>query len=285
MFILFASLPEKELDWNDQGVAGTYRFLRRLFALAQEKVKPGKKELNSKDRYIITKTHSTIKKVTEYIESFKYNLAIGALMEFVGVLQRYKERNKTVFDKAIEKLILMLTPFAPHIAEELWEKTGHKGFVSLQKWPVHDKTKIDAKTEAGEELIDKTKKDVYAVMKLTGMTPKEIDVIVSEKWKYSFMEKMREQVEKTMDVKEVMKAVMDKEHGKDIAKMVPALIKDREKMPDVVLDQKTEMDVLEEAKKDVEEEFNAKIIITKAEDSKEGKAKQAMPGKPAIMLK
>ncbi|MCP3686224.1 MAG: leucine--tRNA ligase [bacterium] len=284
LFILFASLPEKELDWSDKGVAGAFRFLKKVCALVEEKATK-KGEMNSKDKYVLSKTHSTIKKVTDQMEKMRYSHAIGTIMEFVNVLGKYNDKNPAVFKEAIENLILLISPFTPHIAEELWEKIGNKRFISTHSWPEYDKKKIDEKVEAGEELVAKTKKDISAVIELIKIKPKEITIIVSSDWKYAFFNNMRKTIEKTRDVKEVMKAVMIKEHAKDIAKMVPALVKDTEKIPDVSLNQKTELTVLNESIKEIEETFEAKITIVKAEDSKEGKAKQAMPGKPAIIIK
>jgi leucyl-tRNA synthetase len=86
----------------------------------------------------------TVKKVTDDMERFHYNTAIAALMEFMNFLQGLG--NEGVTKQAVETLILLISPFAPHIAEEMWERTGHKQGVIAQSWPVYDKNKLTGKT-------------------------------------------------------------------------------------------------------------------------------------------
>ncbi|MCX8147521.1 MAG: leucine--tRNA ligase, partial [Candidatus Woesearchaeota archaeon] len=123
MFMLFTALPEKELEWSDQGVNGMFRFLNRLMALVEENINAKDAELTNRDRNLIAKQHRTIKLVTEHIEKFEFSLAIGKIMEFVNAIYRYKdgEINKKVYDEAIKTMALLIAPFAPHIAEEIWE--------------------------------------------------------------------------------------------------------------------------------------------------------------------
>ncbi len=146
LFILFASPPEKDLEWSDQGVEGVHRFLKRVWRLIEENQKvikgPFLSELDDLDRKLQQKLHTTIKKVTEDIEgSFSFNTAIAALMELVNEFYEYNEkktveaRNFELVKEASEKLILMLAPFVPHLAEELWEKMGYTESVHLQEWP------------------------------------------------------------------------------------------------------------------------------------------------------
>jgi len=96
LFILFAALPEKELEWSDKGVNGSFKFLQKVYALLDNKISLKEIDYNNlsdKDRFIVSKMNSAILKVTENIESFRYSLAIGAIMEFVNELARYKDRS------------------------------------------------------------------------------------------------------------------------------------------------------------------------------------------------
>jgi leucyl-tRNA synthetase len=290
LFILFAALPEKELEWSDRGVEGVFKFLKRVYKLVEkpdqislDKIEETK--LSVRDKHVITKTHYTIKKVTSHIENFQYNAAIGAIMEYVNLLYRYKEKNKQVFGFAVQNLTLLLSPFAPHIAEELWEKIGKKGFVSTQKWPCYDETKIDKKTEAGEAMITLVRRDIRAVMALTNIkNPKTIQLILSPKWKYPLFKKIKAALQDTHNPSEIIKAVLDGKHNKEIANIVQRVVKDANIIPIEVLTQEEEKQTFEEYKKELEDEFKSKIEILSADFAKDKKATQAQPGKPAILL-
>lgn len=150
LFILFAAPPEKDLEWSDQGVEGAYRFLNRVWRLVYNYLQSlpeggtaGNEELSKADLEIRRLTHRTIKKVTDDIEQrFNFNTAISAIMEFVNALYQYREReksrNRAVEAEAIRTLVLLLAPFAPHIAEELWHGLGNESSVHEQSWPEYD---------------------------------------------------------------------------------------------------------------------------------------------------
>lgn len=148
LFSLFAAPPERDLEWNDQGVDGAYRFLHRVWAVVYKyhgrirTVPPAGREATGEPLY--RKTHFTIKKVTEDIErEFHFNTAIAALMELVNELydftaQGVSDDKLPVLRFAIEALILLIAPFAPHVAEELWESLGNTTGVAGTAWPSFD---------------------------------------------------------------------------------------------------------------------------------------------------
>lgn len=144
LFSLFAAPPEKDLEWSSAGVEGIYRFLNRLWNFVQqqkEEIKESPSILN--DHPIMRFTHRTIKRVTEDIEKeFHFNTAIAALMEFLNELQEYTSKKSSITDEdrfamrfAIENLLLLISPFAPHIAEELWSQIGNKPSILEAPWP------------------------------------------------------------------------------------------------------------------------------------------------------
>ncbi len=150
LFILFASPPEKDLDWNDQGVEGCHRFLRRIWRLAEEcreqfKSSEGSAVKGADEAALQRSTHAAIKKVTSDIgERFNFNTAISAIMELVNATYAYRqtergaEQNHAILRDALEKTILLLAPFAPHMAEECWSRLGLSGSVHRQAWPQFD---------------------------------------------------------------------------------------------------------------------------------------------------
>lgn len=157
LFCLFAAPPERDLDWSDQGVEGAFRFLNRIWRMVVDHLlllKPispydGKSELDDRQRKLRFTTHATIKKVTRDIEDrFHFNTAISAIMELVNAIYQFDltgVRDKlthSVIKEAIETVIILLSPIAPHIAEELWEKLGRKESILNSPWPVYDATAI-----------------------------------------------------------------------------------------------------------------------------------------------
>ncbi len=155
LFSLFAAPPVKDLDWSEEGVEGSSRFLSRVWRLVTENLDEicgseelsGWEELDVPEKDVRRKTHETIKKVTSDIENrYQYNTAISAIMELVNTLYLYtgsgeafKDKNsKAVFREAVSNMILLLSPFAPHISEELWKRTGGGGALSTACWPSVD---------------------------------------------------------------------------------------------------------------------------------------------------
>jgi leucyl-tRNA synthetase len=151
LFLLFAAPPEKDLEWSDQGVAGSNRFLHRLWNLVQDLLPalrqvspyqgPGT-ELSPELSDFRRKVHQTIKKVTEDIEdSFHFNTAIAAVMELVNAFYLAAERppedaaTTRVFREAVEAILLLVSPMVPHIAEELWQALGHTTLLLDVPWP------------------------------------------------------------------------------------------------------------------------------------------------------
>lgn len=158
LFILFAAPPEKELDWSDEGVEGSYRFLNRVWRLIREfkeKVDNSDGAINIKsvnDKKLNSKLNATIKKVTDDIEKrFNFNTAISSIMELVNELYKYKQGedlNPPLLEDAITKLVTLLSPFTPHICEEMWHELGKEESLIGVRWPDYDESALveDVKT-------------------------------------------------------------------------------------------------------------------------------------------
>ena len=154
LFILFAAPPEKELDWSDEGVEGSYRFLNRVYRLVYEYINdirgdadvPAEyKAANAADKSLDFMMNTCIKKVTEDAGGrFNFNTAIASIMELVNEMYKYKngDINLPLFNKAIETLLTLLNPFSPHITEELWSQLGHEDRLYNRAWPVCDESAL-----------------------------------------------------------------------------------------------------------------------------------------------
>jgi leucyl-tRNA synthetase len=168
LYVMFVAPPEKEIEWTDSGLDGSYRFLARVWRLVDSLCEtiggdgippPGDVELNDDERALRRKTHQTIKRVTGDLDPRVHlNTAVSAMMELVNELYAFCGKTQcgvgvtgadtvgavaragtvAVLKEAIEALVRMLSPFTPHMAEELWEMLGHRGGIVAAGWPAYD---------------------------------------------------------------------------------------------------------------------------------------------------
>src|SRR3989344_5816819 len=178
IFSLFAAPPEKDLDLSDEGVEGACRFLNRVWRLVTE---DSSQESEVRSNVIASEAKQSqlceleyeinrvIKKVTDDMERFHFNTAIAALMEYVNFLYKYKETSSafslqpSAHNNAIETLLVLLSPFAPHICEELWQDMGKNDTVFNTLWPSYDKAALK-------------KEEVLVVVQISGKVRGRISV-------------------------------------------------------------------------------------------------------------
>jgi leucyl-tRNA synthetase len=145
LFCLFASPPERDLDWSDQGVEGMSRFLGRLWRLVHG-VSPRlagagtpPSTAAAADRELHRLTHRTIQRVTEdVVERLHFNTAIAAIMELVSAMAVAETAHPATLREAVDTVLMLLAPFVPHVASELWEVSGHDDRVTAVPWPTVD---------------------------------------------------------------------------------------------------------------------------------------------------
>ncbi len=145
LFILFASPPEKDLDWSDEGLKGGYRFLRRLWALVSEEAE-AESAGGDPDTELDGFINRTIMEVTGDIrDEFHFNTAIARIMELLNFLKKYPA-GAPGRRKGVETAVSLIGPFAPHAASEMWQMLGQSGFLDEEPWPRYDK-KVIMETE------------------------------------------------------------------------------------------------------------------------------------------
>ncbi|MEP6717004.1 MAG: leucine--tRNA ligase [Terriglobia bacterium] len=139
LFALFAAPPERDVDWIDAGVEGIYRFLGRVYRLATRNTGSAGGD-GGADAAVLRKAHQTLKKVTDDFDSrWHFNTSIAAMMELVNQLYAEEPRiSAAAMRQAIEILTFLLAPFAPYLAQELWEEQGHSGALIRETWPDFD---------------------------------------------------------------------------------------------------------------------------------------------------
>jgi len=160
LFIMFAAPPERELEWSDQGVEGSFRFLNRVWRivahfesqLVEHVTEYDTSNLNEEDKELRRVLHTSIKKVTDDIEQrFNFNTAISSMMELVNALYAYKDKaavvNSGLIFETISALLRLLAPFVPHITEELWNKTIDANMpIHKASWPTYDEEAMKVAT-------------------------------------------------------------------------------------------------------------------------------------------
>jgi len=216
LYTLFMGPPEKDIEWSDEGVRGSFRFLNRVWNLvnrfsdvvrSEEAVEIKTEELSERDKKLWRKLHITIKSVTEDIEGFHFNTAVSAIMELVNELYDYTDNSRrskspksqvALLKRSIEDLILMLSPFAPFIAEELWHKLGHEEAVLENSWPKY----VEAALVVEEKEI---------IIQINGKVRARMTVPASLSYNEKELEKralQQERVQKELNSKQLEKIIV-----------------------------------------------------------------------------
>ena len=187
LFILFAAPPERDLDWNDTAVEGAYRFLRRVWR-AVEDLKPfmadgavQQDSLNEAEKKLRFAVHASIKKVTDDCDRFSLNTAISSVMELVNALYQYKENtpeesyHKPLIRETLTSLVVLLSPFVPHITSELWEMIGRRDDLMTYPWPAYDPAALTVnEIEVVVQINGKTRDKIMISPDLTHAEMQEI---------------------------------------------------------------------------------------------------------------
>jgi leucyl-tRNA synthetase len=169
MYELFVGPPELDAEWSENGIEGAYRFLKRAWHWV---TLHNGKWISSPSKAMLTQRHVLIKNVTERLESFRMNTIVSSFMEFVNEVT---SMNEAPDEETVEAFLIAIAPFAPHFAEELWQRTGHQPSIFFQIWPKWDETyttadnatvavqingklrgTITVKTESPEDLVFET---------------------------------------------------------------------------------------------------------------------------------
>jgi leucyl-tRNA synthetase len=293
MFTLYSALPEKELEWSDKGVENVFKFLNKAIDLIEvEKNSLGfaafdVKKFSSAEKLLLSKTHRAIQVATDEIEKKHLNYAITTVVKLVEELrkEKYKTVDKNLKGFCVETILKLLSPFAPHLCEEMWERIGKKGFVSVAEWPKANEKLIDRKAEAGEDLVERARQDIRQVMELAKIEkPKKISLFVSPDWKWNAVEAISKAVGGKPDFGKAMKAAATTKGAPkaEVPGFVKAVINRIGEYHGAV--KINELKALEESAAALEKEFGAEIEIGAAEKSKVQKARNALPTKPAILI-
>ncbi len=280
----------RDTDFNRTVAEGIKSRIAFLDELLEDSSKEKGKADTRADKWLMSRLNRKLKNA----DSLYRNIDLrGLSMEFfydmVPDLKWYMKRTKKRnLKKFFDKWTVVISPFMPHIANEFWEKLGHKKLIDFEKFPEADEKAIDYEIEQAENFIRQTMEDVdkisVLVEKKTGKKPGKVTIYVADDWKRKAYEILRK--EKSID--KVMKAVKGdaklKEHMGDIPAMVKPLMKNIRVLPEVKMNAREELEILKDAQDFFEDEFSCKVEVLPDSKPKHDKARNAMPNKPAIVI-
>jgi leucyl-tRNA synthetase len=275
LYILYAAEYESDADWRRKDVEGLASHLRRLYALAEEFYKKESAELSRLDRWLLSKFQRAVKATREAIDNLQTRRAVNtAFFEIMADVRWYIRRGGSNLSIILDEWLKLLAPFAPHTCEEIWH-WKHDSFISLEKYPECDESKIDREAEAFEDYITTLLGDLKEVLKF--VKARTVYIAPAEEWK----SKAAEIALNSADMKEAMKKIMLDGKFKEVAKEVSSLVKRifKEKREGIL--KINEKEAIRESIGFLERELGVKIVLDEKAIPEE-KRRAAMPGKPAI---
>ncbi|MBY9020531.1 MAG: leucine--tRNA ligase [Candidatus Lokiarchaeota archaeon] len=292
LFILFGASPKSGLEWSDEGVDFAYKYVKNTFKLLIESPEIIRETKMIRDTLIEYNLNKTIKNVTEALEKISIRDAINEIIQFTSELNKYKNEgvNEEIFNKCKKMLALLLHPFVPHMTEEVWEILRKEGFLSLAKWPLYDKKFLTVDNDYTWKLLNNTIDSInHIILIIKKEKLEEISIITAADWKYKFMLKLLPLIDNTKVQKEITSIMMEdktfRTKGKFVSLTIGKVLKNLGKYAKSPLSALDEYDFFIQIKPIFEKKYNCKVSIMSENDSQEKKAAQALPGKPAIVIK
>ncbi len=281
LYILHAAEYDNDADWRSKEVEGLADNLQRFYNVVAENYLKEPEEITTLDRWLMSKFQRVVKETREAMDKLQTRRAVNAaFFEMMSYVRWYLRRGGKNLCLILDDWLKLLAPFAPHICEELWHMK-HDTFISVEKYPEYDESKIDIEAEATEEYIKTLIEDINEVKKFVEK-PSIVYIYPADEWKL----KALEVVARCENIGEAMKELMRDEKLRSIAKDVKNFVKRafREKkeglLPEKPLD---ELKILKENAKFIESETGLKVCIS-PDQIPEEKKRSAMPGKPAIYV-
>jgi len=281
--------PHVDVVWTEEIVLNYKNALERIYYLAEEIQK-----LDGKRRYIdswlVSRINQHLAKVNKDMESYTLReLASTVYYTIYEDLRWYIRRggeNKKVISEVIHAWTKMMNPITPHLSEEL---NDSKELVSASLWPEVDEEKISLKSDYSEEFVKKTMDGMRNVLRLAKLEKgKKFTIFIAEPWSYELFKIISREIKVTHSTGEIMKKVLEEEgmkvKGKEVSKVVLAILKDVSKLPSFVTSQEEELEIMHNAKEFLEKEFECEIEVITASESGHEKARSAMPGKAGILV-
>lgn len=281
-----------DADWRTENLKSFRMRYEFLFDLAKNLKKSRQMKARPIDLYLTSRLQGMIKNATESFEATRFRTAVNySLFEATNELKWYVARvggiskaDRKIVANYLSTIIRLLSPITPHICEEVWSMLGNKTFVSAEKWPKYEGRLVNGEIENGEDLVKSLLNDIREIQKLKKIRPKNVKLFVAEDWKFSIYSMVLKN--KVRPVNEITKEIMSgdlRKYGNATVSFIQGLYKKINEMSPV-LDKKTQVSYLNEAKSFLESEIGCTMEIIDSEKSHDQKARISMPNKPGILL-
>jgi len=259
-------------------------------SFARENYGRGREERLSIDDWFESVLNRTIAAVTEEMERANFKSALikayyGLQAQYKWYLRRAGTPNRSLLEKYIETVTLLIAPFAPHTAEEAWEAIGKEPFASLAPWPEPDETKIRPEVEKAEEIVKRTLEDITEITRLV-RGGSRARVYVASQWKYDFASRVASLKEEGLTLRDAIREAiraMPEEYRGRAARLAQAIAKHPEILS-VLVEKSVEKKALEEAAGFLARETGLDVTVVDEDVEAPPKGKTALPGKPAIVV-
>ena len=269
-----------DADWRAENIESYLNRISFLFDAVELIKKSKTRKLNNNDKFLLSRMQNYIQSVEGHYENAHFRSVVQtAFFETTNSLRWYLRRtkpNKKTLKVFIESIIKLIAPIMPHNAEELWEKLGNKGFISMGKFPKKDKKLVNVDAEAGEKFIENIIQDINGIKKIIKFTPRKAKIFVAEDWKFRYYEKIMKSKNKNKAIKDLFSRAK-----KDQMTYIQLLQK---KTNDIkpILPRNQQIKILRESKNFLKKETGLNISVTT--NVKEAKSKISIPSKPAILM-
>jgi leucyl-tRNA synthetase len=297
LYILGNAEGTADVDWRNDGVESTHAHMERFYNLAREILADSsideKAEKTLVDRWMLSRLQRRIQEATTAMDNIQTRRALqSAFYLLFNDLRWYQRRGgKNQLRAVLSAWVRMMSPFTPHVCEELWAAGLGEGYASLAEWPVADEALIDVKAEKAEDLLERTLNDVQEIVNVTKAKPSKITLYTTPTWK---REMLRLAVESAaggkLDMGALMKAAMATpsiaEHKKDAPKYAQKLAKAAHSLSAEALGL-DEFETLVREKGYLAAAMGVPVEVFSADEAGEdpkGKSRQAEPGRPAIYI-
>ena len=304
--LMLAAENMDDADWREENVKSVQNRLEALYRLAvQISSNSSKKgEGSHLEKWLLSVLQDNIKIVTANVENLKNRTALeNALYKVWDEIRWYQRRtekpNFETLKEALNIWIRLLTPFIPHLCEEIWSIMGNKGFVSTTKWPTFDAKKVDAKAEETENLIKKLLEDTTNIIRALNITPKTVCYYTPASWKWKvYVEALKLANAEQLNLNNLIRTTLEnpelKKFAKEIPKLVNKIVEEINRTSTEVTEMRLEagllndFDALNDSKKFIEKELGVTVHVFQEDDlykkDPKNRAKTAEPYRPAIYL-
>lgn len=277
-----------DANWSEENVKVFLERFKFFFYLAKNLKKANRKSVENVDKYLLSRMQKTLVEARELFENLRFRTAtqlviFGAFNELKWYLDRVggiRNANKLVLKKYLVNLTKILSPLAPHLAEELWEILGRKRFVFQGGYPKINPTEINEYAELREEFVRKVIEDVREIEKITRIKPKVVYLIIAPAWKFKVYKTV---LKKKVSIKDLLEKFKPKNRD-EFLEYVKSLFRRINQLTKTYIEKDEQFEILKEAESYLRRKFKCKLIIRHAGDVRVEKAKRADVTKPAIYV-